>query len=294
MAEEVINDSRDKLIEIGETIRARRENLGLSLEEVQEQTKIRSKYLMAVEAGDDNIPPGKTYFRAFLKSYAEFLGLDGLEVSRIYGEICEGKVANKTQTHKISTAHPPATGVRRGKRRRKKGRTNIVTTMIILVLIVAAIWGAAKVFNNIFRRAVPGQSADLENDNGNGQTEPQPEQPGGKGDPVEEPAEASIERSDPNEQTTVFEINQTPLEVTLRTLPGEDTTCWIQVRADGQIVTEKTVGPNESVDVTADNEIYVRAGKPWVLTITLNGQELGEGGPYGPVKDLIFRYNKEI
>jgi cytoskeletal protein RodZ len=89
MAEEVRNGRHEKLVELGELIRARRENLGLSIEEVQEKTKIRSRYLRAIEAGDDRIPPGKAYFRVFLKSYAEFLGLDGLELSRAYKEIAE-------------------------------------------------------------------------------------------------------------------------------------------------------------------------------------------------------------
>ncbi len=69
-----INDTRGKLTELGERIRAQREHLGLSVQEVEEQTKIRSKYLMAIEAGEDKIAPGKAYFRVFLKSYADFLG----------------------------------------------------------------------------------------------------------------------------------------------------------------------------------------------------------------------------
>ena len=44
MAEEVRNGRHEKLVELGELIRARRENLGLSIEEVQEKTKIRSRY----------------------------------------------------------------------------------------------------------------------------------------------------------------------------------------------------------------------------------------------------------
>lgn len=292
MAEEVINDSHTRLTEIGETIRARRETLGLSIEEVQEKTKIRSKYLMAVEAGDDNIAPGKAYFRAFLKSYAEFLGLDGLEFSRIYREIAEGEVTHRTQASTVPKTHSTGTSVRTGKRRRKKGRTGIATVVIMLVLIAAVLWGAAKIYNHVFRPAKPSQSAELQNNNGNGQPNTQPEQL--EGEPQEEPNGVVIKRSDPSEQTTVFETNQAPLQVTLTTLPGEDTTCWIQAKTDGQIAIEKTMGSDESVDITAQSEIHVRAGKPWVLTMTLNGQDLGKGGPYGPVKDLIFRYNEEI
>jgi hypothetical protein len=47
--------------------------------------------------------------------------------------------------------------------------------------------------------------------------------------------------------------------------------------------------PGEVVDLTADSEITIRAGKPWVMDIILNGQEMGPGGEFGPVKDLVFR-----
>ena len=61
---------------IGEKLKNRREQLGLSLKEVETELKIRSKYLQALEEERYDLLPGKAYVKPFLKSYARFLGLD--------------------------------------------------------------------------------------------------------------------------------------------------------------------------------------------------------------------------
>ena len=100
-------ERRRKLRELGARVRARREELGMSLEQVSDRTKIRTKYLTAVEEGDDSVSPGKTYFRAFLKTYASFLGLDGTEFSNRYGEI-EREAEEEAARPKDFRARPPA------------------------------------------------------------------------------------------------------------------------------------------------------------------------------------------
>jgi cytoskeleton protein RodZ len=70
--------------ELGQFLRTKRESLGLSLDEVQERTKIRKRYLIALENGDWSILPGNVYGRGFVRSYAEVLGLDGLELLQKY------------------------------------------------------------------------------------------------------------------------------------------------------------------------------------------------------------------
>ncbi len=70
--------------ELGQVLRTKRESLGLDLEEVQERTKIRKRYLIALETGDWSILPGYVYGRGFVRSYAEVLGMDGLELLNSY------------------------------------------------------------------------------------------------------------------------------------------------------------------------------------------------------------------
>ncbi|HPQ03504.1 MAG TPA: helix-turn-helix domain-containing protein, partial [Bacillota bacterium] len=63
--------------EIGVLLREAREASGMSLEEVSEATKIRSKYLEAIEQGDFAVIPGEVYLKGFMRNYADCVGLDG-------------------------------------------------------------------------------------------------------------------------------------------------------------------------------------------------------------------------
>src|SRR3954449_10911664 len=48
----------------------------LDITDVEAQTKIRAKYLRALENEDFGMLPGATFVKSFLRTYAEFLGLD--------------------------------------------------------------------------------------------------------------------------------------------------------------------------------------------------------------------------
>lgn len=61
---------------IGETLRDARRAMGVELTEVQERTKIRTRYLRALEEEDWDSLPGQAYARGFLRAYADFLGLE--------------------------------------------------------------------------------------------------------------------------------------------------------------------------------------------------------------------------
>ena len=61
---------------IGETLRDARIRQGVDIGEVERATKIRAKYLRALENEEFDLLPGPTFVRSFLKTYAEHLGLD--------------------------------------------------------------------------------------------------------------------------------------------------------------------------------------------------------------------------
>ena len=65
---------------IGTTLREERIRLGLGIDQVEADTKIRAKYLMALEDERFEALPGTAYARAFLRDYAEQLGLDPQEL----------------------------------------------------------------------------------------------------------------------------------------------------------------------------------------------------------------------
>lgn len=62
---------------VGNKLREARGRRKLSLQEVEEATKIRGRYLQAIEDDDWEALPSETYARAFIRTYATLVGLDG-------------------------------------------------------------------------------------------------------------------------------------------------------------------------------------------------------------------------
>lgn len=69
---------------IGEKLKEARQQTGLTLNDVQEMTKIQKRYLQAIEEGNFHILPGSFYAKAFIKEYANAVGLNANELLEIY------------------------------------------------------------------------------------------------------------------------------------------------------------------------------------------------------------------
>jgi cytoskeletal protein RodZ len=65
------------MFEIGTSLREARLRQGLDFPELEQATKIRGKYLRALEDEEFDLLPAQTYVKGFLRAYAEYLGLDG-------------------------------------------------------------------------------------------------------------------------------------------------------------------------------------------------------------------------
>src|SRR5437899_10622066 len=63
--------------EIGETLRDARMRARIDVSEIEAKTKIRAKYLRALENEEWSLLPGPTFVKSFLRTYAQALGLDG-------------------------------------------------------------------------------------------------------------------------------------------------------------------------------------------------------------------------
>lgn len=66
----------DEVHKLGEVLRTAREAKGVDLARVERDTKIRERYLAALEAGDYADLPGAVYTRGFLRNYGAYLGLE--------------------------------------------------------------------------------------------------------------------------------------------------------------------------------------------------------------------------
>jgi cytoskeletal protein RodZ len=63
--------------DIGSTLREARMRARIDISEIESETKIRAKYLRALENEEWDLLPGPTYVKSFLRTYADALGLDG-------------------------------------------------------------------------------------------------------------------------------------------------------------------------------------------------------------------------
>ena len=69
--------------DIGNFLKERREARGISLIEVEKDLKIRKKYLQALEEGNIDAIPGKTYLIGYLRNYSKYLGINEENINQI-------------------------------------------------------------------------------------------------------------------------------------------------------------------------------------------------------------------
>lgn len=80
--------------DLGQLLQEAREHKGVSLEQVEEATRIRQKFLQALEEENFGTLPAEAYVKGFLRNYATYLELDPEEVIALYeGREDEGKAA---------------------------------------------------------------------------------------------------------------------------------------------------------------------------------------------------------
>lgn len=117
------------MFEIGNTLREARLRRALDITDCESATKIRGKYLRALEEEQFEVLPGPTYVKGFLRTYAEYLELDGRLVLDEY----ESRFSRPEHPY-----HPDGDpGKRRAKRRRnREGRVLLVASTLVLLASV--------------------------------------------------------------------------------------------------------------------------------------------------------------
>lgn len=121
------------MFEIGYSLRAARERQGIGLPEAELATKIRVKYIRALEEEDFDALPADTYARGFLRTYADYLGLDG--------EIYVDEYASRFHNDELDDEPRSA----RSKPRRPRRERTIERRAVVLVLAFIAVLAALTV-----------------------------------------------------------------------------------------------------------------------------------------------------
>jgi cytoskeletal protein RodZ len=119
---------------VGEMLREAREIRGVDLYRVERDTKIRAKYLAALENGDFADLPGDVYARGFLRNYASYLGLDPDDIEEEWR-----KEAGEAAPPRPTIAGPQPLTMRR---RVVFQQSHVYIALVaVIVLVVASFFG---------------------------------------------------------------------------------------------------------------------------------------------------------
>jgi cytoskeleton protein RodZ len=124
------------VFEIGASLREARLRQGLDLRDAETATKIRTKYLRALEEERFDQLPAETYIRGFLRTYAEHLGLDG----QLYVDEYNSRYAVDEDQIQQLRARPSAP---RASRRRRNRDSGMVLAALLAIALVTALVIAA-------------------------------------------------------------------------------------------------------------------------------------------------------
>jgi cytoskeletal protein RodZ len=100
------------MLDIGAQLRETRMRRRIDISEVEAATKIRAKYLRALENEEWSLLPGPTFVKTFLRTYAEYLGLDARSLVEEYRQRYERPATTEL------TPFGPGLGGRPARRRR--------------------------------------------------------------------------------------------------------------------------------------------------------------------------------
>lgn len=123
------------MFEIGSSLREARDRQGLDIPELELRTKIRAKYLRALEEEQFDQLPATTYVKGFLRTYADALGLEGqLYVDEYNSRFVAGEDEVDLRPRRVAPGRPP--------RRRREGGVVLVAlgAIALVTAFVIAAW----------------------------------------------------------------------------------------------------------------------------------------------------------
>ncbi|MDA8228111.1 MAG: DUF4115 domain-containing protein [Desulfitobacterium hafniense] len=244
----------------GKMLHEAREGKGWSLQYAEEITKIRVRYLQAMEEENYAILPGVAYIKGFLRTYSKHLGLNPEEILEMYRSSVIPEAA--------PTIEAPLKPI---KSRPLWLRPTIATLMGVLALTIVI--GVAH-FSGQEKPMVTNYSP-----------APLPTEP--KEEAAKEPAK---EPATNNQATQPIQNN--PANVVAAPVEADGLTaqlifsqpCWLVVKSDGQQVLEGTYSSGTTKEIKAKEKIeFVTIGNAGGLTITLNGKAVPSLGSSGQV-----------
>lgn len=276
--------------ELGQVLQRAREEKGITLDDIQRTTKIQRRYLEAIERGHFHLLPGHFYARAFIKSYAEAVGLDPAHImSHFQSDL---------------PAQPPQEQAERLRRRRVATTSNPLqagrwVTKTLLVLFIALIFGVTYIAfvnsDSFTTEPVPGSNinpgAEVANPGQGGapsQVTPPPQaqtpnpppaapqspaNPAGQSPVVPDAAATQSVLTFESQQGSLYKYNLAGGEKIMVKIKAVSSDCWYGA-AEKQVKNfpkQGTLKKGEEVELALGKTAYIRLGKPMAVEVTVNG-----------------------
>ncbi|MGX7595570.1 helix-turn-helix domain-containing protein [Planococcus plakortidis] len=284
--------------QLGTKLKQARLDQGMSLEQLNERTKIQKHHLEGIETGDYSSIPGGFYVRAFIKRYAQAVGLDGDALLREHNnELPEDEPVTAPVEHltrrpekKRSSSGPVAESMPK------------VLVALFIVFILLVIW-------YFYLLSTSSNDVQPEEESGGVEYEAQPEQqPEAQPEAAEEqeqaPAEEPEEQPEPEEPKAQLELESVTGETTTYTFIGPaerqlefaaNGESWLTVLNDDgtellSLARVFEAGETEAVDVSEEASVFMRVGDYAMLSIELNGEKVPYEQQRKP-QNIIIRFD---
>lgn len=238
---------------LGQILRSKREERGITIKDVEKVLSIRAKYLEALEAGDYEVIPGEVYVKGFLRNYANYLGLNVEEIVQLYKG--EKQSEANTETNMMEERS------RVSKAKSAKGPGLALSIGLAVLLFIAGI--SYFLYPQLIQKKNP-DTVQVPPIN----TAPAPQAP-------------SVQTVPPSNIT-----NQTPQNVKLSVKATAD--CWMRVLADGTETFEGILKNGDIKTWQAKNKIEIILGNAGGAEITYNDQPQAILGGSGEVVRKVY------
>lgn len=287
------------MTELGTRLKEARIAKGYSIEDLQEITKIQKRYLANIEEGNYSTMPGAFYVRAFIKQYAEAVGLNGDELLETYkAEI--PSPANEEVAKSI-----PTTPSRRTLGGRSSNKFMEIVPMIIVALFIVAIIVIVWVLRQNSPEADDSSELKTEENVTLETNRPSTDQTAVDNEEEEKEKEAVVEEEEekPTPEQVVTLVG-TEGETTTYTVSGSETfklkvvansaKTWLNLKdQDSNKLYDSWVnsGTPYELDVTDKSQIRVRVGDVPISEVYINDQLVEFPTDKSP-QNLVIQFNK--
>lgn len=243
------------LTELGSRLKEARKAKGLSLDDLQEMTKIQKRYLRGIEEGNYDSIPGKFYVRAFIKQYAEAVGLESEQVFEEFKSevpVTHNEDINE-QISRVQTRRSVSAGTSKV--------FNILPTILVVVFIVAAVflvWVLVQKFSG---------SGQAQNQNVNNSSQVQVKE-SGKSDKAKS-KDKTVDNSQSNNADSGSNTNN-----------NESTNSKNEPKPVQELKVDNTSGVNTTYKLSNTDKFNLTissSGKTWVSAKDGKGKSLFEG-----------------